>query len=497
MAHTHGWRLADSFSSAVRPALLGSLGAVSAAHPLAVAAGQAALFAGGSAADAAIAAQAVLCVLCPDACGLGGDMFALVADRAQTVAINGAGTTPQDATTFADDGPHSVTVPGLAGGWAKLHRRWGRLPAATVLAPAIRLAQDGHQVSPTLATAVAAQRTRLLSHGAAAWSLLGLAAGDRLVQPELAALLRALAHDGFDAFYTGAPAAAIANALARQGGAMDRRDLARHVTHIGPALTVPYAGCTVAVQPPPTQGVLLGMALKGMAAQAPADDAGSDHTAVELTEAAFAWRDDAAHLGAALLDQPLPIDPQRAARRGGPRAYLHTAGVATADADGLVVSSLVSVFDDFGSCVFVPELGITLNNRAGGFTRGANAPAAGKRPVHTLAPALVRGPQGCLALATPGADGQVQTLLQVIDRTLRRGHDLASAIAAPRWRSEGAHLLIEEGHPQAAALARRGHALAPLPPGQMRFGAVACAGLSDGTPLAVADWRRDSWAGGA
>jgi gamma-glutamyltranspeptidase/glutathione hydrolase len=424
----------------------------------------------------------VLCVLCPDACGLGGDMFALVADRVQTVAINGAGTTPQDAITFADDGPHSVTVPGLAGGWAKLHRRWGRLPAATVLAPAIRLAQDGHQVSPTLAAAVTAQRARLLAHGAAAWSLLGLAAGDRLVQPELAALLRALAHDGFDAFYTGAPAAAIANALARQGGAMDRRDLARHVTHIGPALTVPYAGCTVAVQPPPTQGVLLGMALKGMAAQAPADDAGSDHTAVELTEAAFAWRDDAAHLGAALLDQPLPIDPQRAARRGGPRAYLHTAGVATADADGLVVSSLVSVFDDFGSCVFVPELGITLNNRAGGFTRGANAPAAGKRPVHTLAPALVRGPQGCLALATPGADGQVQTLLQVIDRTLRRGHDLASAIAAPRWRSEGAHLLIEEGHPQAAALARRGHALAPLPPGQMRFGAVACAGLSDGTP---------------
>jgi hypothetical protein len=114
-------------------------------------------------------------------------MFALVADRAQTLAINGAGATPQAATTFADDGPHSVTVPGLAGGWAKLHRRWGRLPAATVLAPAIRLAQDGHRVSPTLVAAVTAQRTRLLAHGAAAWSLLSLAAGDRLVQPELAA----------------------------------------------------------------------------------------------------------------------------------------------------------------------------------------------------------------------------------------------------------------------------------------------------------------------
>lgn len=495
MAFSHGWRLSDSFSSPVRPALLGQLGAVSAAHPLAVAAGQAALQAGGSAADAAIAAQAVLCVLCPDACGLGGDMFALVADGAQTLAINGAGATPQAATTFADDGVHSVTVPGLAGAWARLHRRWGRLPAATVLAPAIRLAHDGHRVSPTLAAAVAAQRHRLLAHGAGEWALLGLGAGSRLVQPELAALLRRLAHDGFDAFYGGAPAAAIVAALARQGGAMDRRDLAGHVTEVRPAITVDYAGCTVAVQPPPTQGVLLAMALQGMAGQAPSDDAGAEHVAVELTEATFAWRDDVAQQGAALLDKPLAIDVQRAGRRGGPRAYLHTAGVATADADGLVISSLVSVFDDFGSAVFVPELGLTLNNRAGGFTRGANAPAGGKRPVHTLAPALLRGPQGCLALATPGADGQVQTLLQVIDRTLRRGQDLAGAIAAPRWRSEGGRLLIEEGHPHAAALARRGHALAPLAPGQMRFGAVACAGTSDGAPLAVADWRRDSWAG--
>ena len=103
----------------------------------------------------------------------------------------------------------------------------------------------------------------------------------------------------------------------------------------------------------------------------------------------------------------------------------------------------MSVFDDFGSCVFVPELGFTLNNRAGGFTEGANAAAPGKRPVHTLAPAMVTTSQGVFALATPGADGQVQTLLQVLVAIHREQLDLARAIARPRWRSEDGALLIE------------------------------------------------------
>ncbi len=98
----------------------------------------------------------------------------------------------------------------------------------------------------------------------------------------------------------------------------------------------------------------------------------NDHVAIELTQAAFAHRSDVV-LGEELLERVLQVDLEKASLRGGPRAYLHTAGVATSDADGRVVSSLVSVFDDFGSCVFVPELGITLNNRAGGFTTGANA----------------------------------------------------------------------------------------------------------------------------
>jgi gamma-glutamyltranspeptidase/glutathione hydrolase len=165
----------------------------------------------------------------------------------------------------------------------------------------------------------------------------------------------------------------------------------------------------------------------------------------------------------------------------------------------------VSVFDDFGSGVFVPELGIVLNNRAAGFTDGENAAAPGSRPVHTLAPALIEADGSRLALATPGADGQVQTLLQVL-ASLRRGASLEEAVAAPRWRSEAAQLLIERGHPQIVALRARGHDVLVLDPGSDVFGAVVAAGAPAhrpgstssggvGVPYAVADWRRASVAG--
>jgi gamma-glutamyltranspeptidase/glutathione hydrolase len=161
----------------------------------------------------------------------------------------------------------------------------------------------------------------------------------------------------------------------------------------------------------------------------------------------------------------------------------------------MTVSTLVSVFDDFGSCVFVPGCGITLNNRCDGFTEAPNDAAPGKRPVHTLAPALAITPNGALALATPGADGQVQTLLQVIAAALKDGVDLATAIAKPRWRSEGGALLIERSHPEIDRLQSLGHRIKVLADGDTRFGAVVCAGQFDGAPIAASDWRRETWSG--
>jgi gamma-glutamyltranspeptidase/glutathione hydrolase len=485
----------NPFSSAIRPALGGRRGAVAAAHPLAAAAGQRMLAEGGGAVDALIAAQAVLAVVSPDACGLGGDGLALVrAPGAPPVAVHGAGPSAARATHAATTGGAGVAVPGLVDAWAALQARWGRLPLAALLAPAIEAAEDGLRLDPALAGARDRQRDRLLAGGAQDWALMTLAAGGRLVQPALARLLRRIAAEGRAAFYEGETASAIARAVQRTGGALREDDLAAPAALVGPPLTIRFHDATLHVQPPPSQGVLLAMALRTWEAGGFGAAAPLDHLGVELTQAAFAFRDEATR-GEALLSEPLAVDPDRASGRGGPRAYLHTAGVAAADAEGCVASSLVSVFDDFGSAVFVPEGGFTLNNRAGGFTGGANAFAPGRRPVHTLAPALVETQGRTVALSTPGADGQVQTLLQILLHWLARGRPLPDSVAAPRWRSEDGQLLVEAGHPARDDLAARGHAVVDTPAGDVRFGAVTAAGLWDGAPFALPDWRRTTWAG--
>lgn len=487
--------IADSFSSSVRPVLRGRGGAVAAAHPLAVSAGQEILVAGGTAADAAIAAQAVLCVVMPDACGLGGDMLALVHQpRKPTIAINGAGAAPLRLEKVSDDGPNSVTVPGIVDAWCELSARAGRLSLSQVLRPAIRLARTGVRISPILAVALATHRARLRRGHANDWVLFDQVAGARIEQSHLASLLELIGAQGRDAFYQGTSAKAIAQAVQAQGGALSEADLAGHATVIVSPVETTWGKVRVAAQPPMAQGILLNMAVNALNHLGDFPAALNDHVGIELTEAAFAFRSDVA-LGDALLANELPVDFAKASHRGGPRAYLHTAGVATADADGSVVSSLVSVFDDFGSCVFVPELGITLNNRAGGFTTGANSAAPGKRPVHTLAPALLATEHGVLALATPGADGQVQTLLQVLIAIQRESMDLARAIARPRWRSENDKLLIERSHGGIESLRALGHRIEVLPDGAMRFGAVVCAGYLHDEPIAAADWRRETAAG--
>ncbi|MGF2949288.1 gamma-glutamyltransferase [Microbacterium alcoholitolerans] len=481
-----------------RNAVHGTYGAAAAGHPRAAAAASAILTRGGNAIDAVIAAQAVICVVMPHAAGVGGDMLALVHDRGTTRALTGTGMSPaRQPERYATDGGTSITVPGIVDAWATAARLFGRLPLADSLEEAIRLCDEGIRVEANLATAVEAQRNRLVRHGAADWPLLHLAEGERWRQPELARLLRAVAEHGPTAFYRGAAAEAIANAVERQGGTLDATDLAGHETPIAVPVECGWAGGRLSVQPPPTQGTLLAMVANALDRITTVDHDNLQHVLVELTEAAFAHRDSAAR-GAALLDETLDVDVDRAQNRGGPRAYLHTAGVAVADSDGMVVSSLVSVFDDFGSGVLVPELGIVLNNRAGGFTTGDNAPGPRRRPVHTLAPALVALPNGdVLALATPGADGQVQTLIQVLARMRFSGDSLDVAIAAPRWRSQDAELLIEDDHDGAENLRRRGHIISPRPAGDDLFGAVVAAGTADGRPFAAADWRRQTTTGAA
>jgi gamma-glutamyltranspeptidase/glutathione hydrolase len=481
----------------VTEVLRGVSGAVAAGHALGVGAGLHILGAGGTAADAVIAAQAVLCVVMPDACGLGGDgMFLVSSPEDGVVAVNGAGRLPAAAgPEVVVDGAASVTVPGLVQAWADLHARWGRLGLPEVLAPAVRIARAGHQVGRGLAEAVRVHRGRLLHGGAARWALLEAGPGEVLCQPQLADVLAEVGRHGPDAFYRGAVGEAIVAAVQRRGGSLAAADLSGHRSVITLPVCVPWGDGLVYVQPPSSQGILLAMALQWLERAGPPAEDLLDHVGIELVEAVFAHRDGCAARGVALLDEPLRVELARAGRRGGPRGYLHTAGVATADAAGMVVSSLASVFDDFGSATYVPAGGFLLNNRAAGFTVGPNAPAPGRLPVHTLAPALVETDGTVTALSTPGADGQVQTLLQVLCAMRYRGKPLAAAIGAPRWRSEAGVVLIPPQHPAREALARLGHRLASADDGDVRFGAVVSAASTTSGPTAVSDWRRQAAAG--
>ncbi|MUH53149.1 MAG: gamma-glutamyltransferase [Actinobacteria bacterium] len=448
--------------------------------------------AGGSSVDCAIAAQAVICVTMPHASGLGGDLMMLVGDTNRTAAVTGAGRSaivPNESTGAGA----SVTVPGLASGWDVAHASWGRLEPLQILEPARRLARGGFRVDNALASAVANQRTRLEANGAAEWSLLDCREGETWIQPELANLLEALAEHGFASFYHGTIATAIVTTARHHGSTLSIGDFAEHRSTISDSTTTPWGSGTLSVQPSPSQGVLLSLAATWADRHADLMTMNTEarqHLLVEATEASFEFRSDAILSGESLLEKELDVDLNIAQNRGGPRGYVHTAGVAVAS-DDTVISSLVSVFDDFGSCVFVPELGITLNNRGDGFTDGSNRYRPGAFPVHTLAPAIVReGDGSMLALATPGADGQVQTLLQVLSAMRFDGKDVADAIAAPRWRSENGALLIEQSHSARADLAKRGHQIVVRDDGDSIFGAVVAAGNGPRGLIVGADRRR-------
>jgi gamma-glutamyltranspeptidase/glutathione hydrolase len=275
-------------------------------------------------------------VVAPQACGLGGDAFVLVREPdGSVIAVNGAGAAGRDAPRAEPTGGLSVTVPGMVDLWCLLSERAGRLGLAAALEPANELALNGLRLDRSLAAARDAQAARLMAGGAASWSLMQLDAGDTFVQPVLAEALLAIANNGRAGFYAGSIGAAMLRAVAAQDGALGEADLALPAAAFLEPLSFPFAGMTVHVQPPLSQGVLLAMALKAWANGGFASGLALDHLAVELTQAAFAHRDRVGR-GAALLDEPLVVDPERAAGRGGPRSYLHTAGVAVADGEGRV-----------------------------------------------------------------------------------------------------------------------------------------------------------------
>ena len=466
------------------PLARGRRGAVVAPHHLATAAGLAILEAGGSAVDAAIATNAVLAVVMPNGCGIGGDAFWLIWDEASgiQVALNGSGRSAASidpdairgvgVTTIPIRGPLAITVPGAVRSWGDAHARFGRLSPGAVLAPAIALAADGFPVWPGFAAAVETTAPvvadALGEHAGffAVYRPQGRAwlPGEIVRLPALAATLERLAKAGFDDFYDGEIAARQARGLAAGGSPISAGDLADHRSTWGEPIATDYRGIRVTTHAPNSSGLVALEILNilerfdppGAAAfgAAGVDDARWIHLGIEASKLAMADRD--AHLtDPDFRDIPVAellsaehaarlaerIDPSRASRpaaatapRGGGTIYL-----ATADAEGNAVSLIESNYMGFGSGVVDPDTGIHYQNRGSYFSLDPDHPNAlepRKRTLHTLLPAMLfrageRRPW--IVTGSMGGDAQPQVHAQVVSALVDGGVDVATAVGAPRW----------------------------------------------------------------
>ncbi len=434
-------------------------------HYLASAAGAAVLARGGNAIDAIVGANLALGVVAPYYCGYGGDLFAIVWDG-ELHGYLGSGRSPGAATiagvrdalagTPLLIGPHSVTVPGAVAGWFDLLERWGTMSFGDLASDAIRYARGGIRVTPL--GAAAAQGFTRFYRDFPEWQAVygGLEVGTSLRQAPLARLIELLAADGPDAYHRGPVADDIVATLSRYGGFMAGTDLAAHAGEWCDPLRAAYRDVEIAQLPPPTQGAAVLEIMRildgfDLAAMSPVDrthvvieavkiglrdrdDHLTDPAAMTIDPGALfgddwvARRRDAIDLGRATV--PEPGHPQR-----GGTAYL-----CAADGDGLLVSLIQSNFLSFGSGVHVPEWGINLNNRGSSFAldpERVNALAPGKRPMHTLIPAMVlRDGTPSLVFGSMGGDAQAQVHAQVLSAIVDDGADPQAAISAPRWRVE-------------------------------------------------------------
>ncbi len=510
-----------------RPVVMGQRGIIAAGHHRAAEAGAAVLREGGNAMDAAVTAAATLAVAIPHMNGLGGDAFALWFDQktGETVAINGSGGAPSRATIEAyragghaaipQRGPLSISVPGVLDAWDKALKRFGTVPLARALAPAIALAEEGLPLDRHQRDLFNGQVYRDLVGAAPALGALygpgeGRRLGEVLRMPALARSLRQLASDGITSFYGGAIGAAMVKDLRDAGGILDIGDLERHFTIFGPPLSVAFRGRRVVANPPNTQGLAL-LALLGLIEAD--DDPNTPALArfMRAKEIAFAARDrylgDPQHTrvpddlltpaGLAAFARTQAAGTIRSAPAGG-----DTSTLVVVDSRGNAVSWVQSLFEAFGSGVASSSTGIVFHNRlslASLAPGGPNSLAPGRRPFHTLCPALVLNDGSCeFALATPGDHGQPQTLAQILIAVLDRGLDIQEAVEAPRIRHDsGTKVMYEDRLPEDAVrpLASAGYALDNVGPwSRVMGGANAIQCLPNGTRMAGADPRRASYA---
>ena len=433
---------------------------------------------GGSAVDAAIAANAALGLMEPTGCGIGGDLFAIVwdAEQGELTGLNASGRSPRSLTLqhFRDLGmsripylgPLSVSVPGAVDGWYELHDRYGRMPMPELLAPAIRYAEEGFPVTEFIAHLWQQNvQSREEYPGVRAVFMPGGEAprtGDVFQNPALANTYRMIAEGGRDAFYHGEIARQIDAYMAEQGGFLTAEDLAAHTSEWVSPVAVNYRGYDVYELPPNGQGIvalqmlniLEGFDIRGMGF-------GSReylHTLIEAKKLAY---EDRAKFYADpdFYDFPVDrllsdayaderrslIDPQKAAQsypagdavlENGDTIYL-----TVADSDGNIVSLIQSNYGDLGSGMTPAELGFQLQNRGQLFSLEeghANVYEPGKRPFHTIIPAFVlKDGKPWLSFGVMGGSMQPQAHAQIIVNLVDFDMNLQEAGDAPRMRHSG------------------------------------------------------------
>ena len=487
-----------------RSAVTARRGIVATSQPLAAQIGLRVLQDGGHAVDAAVATSAALGVVEPHNTGIGGDLFALVWDeRAREVsALNasgraGAGARIEDLRArglarmpAAGEGAGaSVTVPGTVDGWTALLGRYGRMRLPELLAPAIELAGAGFVVSEVIASAWHDAETKLARLPSGAELLRDGRAprfGEVMRLPALGATLRAIAEGGRDAFYASDLAVRSAAYVRRHGGWLSARDFAGHRSTWEEPIRTDYRGTTVWECPPNGQGLVALMALdiaEGFDLAAMGDQSADRyHHLIESVRLAFAdalrWVADPAQVPVpvrGLLSKAYAgrrraaIDPGRAmdhVRSGDPGAATDTVYLAVVDGEGNACSLINSLYDDFGSGLVVPGTGMALQNRGANFSLDPghpNALAGGKRPYHTIMPALATRRGGLwLCFGVMGGFQQPPGHLQVVSNMVDFGMDPQRALDALRFRidvTESGEVGLEAGVSPALpeALESRGH----------------------------------------
>ena len=491
--------------------------AVAASHPQATRAAAALLRAGGSAVDAAIAADAVMGVVEPTATGVGGDAMAVVASRERVAVLNGSGrsgratdpeSVPDNGHGFVPSvGGWAVTVPGAVAAWDDLHRQFGRLPWPALLEPAIAAAVDGAAVGTTGSQLGAGARRRLDVVGEALYFPAGTAPapGERWRNPALAAALEQISADGPEALYRGPLARAIARAVAAAGGSLHIDDLADHRSEWVSPLLADLGQHELMTVPPPCQGAVLALAAQAVHARGllgtTSAAAGAEAAAamVEALDQAFAVALDCV---ADPAEAKVPgYDEMRTRMAGAPRRGPMPLGPGTVFTVVMTAEQAVvltsSVCDRFGSGVTVPEGGFVLQSRGRGFSTDLshpNAVAPGKRPYHTIVPALVlEDGRPMLGMGVVGGIMQPQGQLQILHRVLGGAH-LAAAVDAGRFRliGEGRVTTAESLEPEwRTAIGAAGYDLVDAADVIGGFGGAQAAMDARGTLTAASDPRRD------